>query len=78
MEIYTTIADWSGWPPIVAFLILMGGIGLWVYQKHIDILKEQIKLLERSLGIIFGYFIEIPFTINEFQNIPEVKQYLGL
>lgn len=49
MDIYSSIASWSGWPPIVALLLVIGAFGTFFFQKHIDILKEEIELLEREL-----------------------------
>lgn len=49
MDFYTAIASWSGWPPVVALLLVIGGFGAFFFQKHIDILKEKNELLEREL-----------------------------
>lgn len=49
MDLYSTIAAWSGWPPVVALLLVIGGFGAYFFQKHTDILKEKNNLLEREL-----------------------------
>jgi hypothetical protein len=56
MEIYTAIASWIGWPPLVILLIVIGSFGVYFYQRHIEILKEKVdfqkeknQLLESEL-----------------------------
>ena len=48
MDLYNTLADWAGWPPVVAFLLLIGAFGYWMLNKHIEILKEKITGLENE------------------------------
>jgi hypothetical protein len=50
MEIYNTIAGWSGWPPIVAILLLAGAFAYWVMRKQAHILKENNHLLREKLA----------------------------
>ena len=48
MDIYNSIASWTGWPPLLALLLLIGGIGAFLYQKHIDFLRDEIEALKRK------------------------------
>jgi hypothetical protein len=46
MELYTLIAAWSGWPPVVAILLLAIGAIIWTFERELkfkDILIEQEK-----------------------------------
>lgn len=49
MEIYDNIASWTGWPPIVSVLILLIGFGIWTFNNHISLLKQQIEFLNSRL-----------------------------
>jgi len=49
MDIYSLIASWSGWPPITALLLVIGGFGAFFFKKHTDILKEEKEYCERKL-----------------------------
>jgi uncharacterized coiled-coil protein SlyX len=49
MDIYNSISSWVGWPPVVALLVIIGGIGLFLYQKHIELLRDEIEVLKRRL-----------------------------
>lgn len=65
MELYNLIADWTGWPVIVAIIIIAGTYGYWILQNRIDGLKENneyllIKLDEskrQSPDILFSYLV---------------------
>ena len=46
---YQTIANWTGWPPIVAILTIVGGIGVWFFESRIRIQREKNELLENKL-----------------------------
>lgn len=59
MDLYTAIASWSGWPPIFALLLLIGGFGAFAFNKHIDILKEKNDNLERDLQECRNYAPDI-------------------
>lgn len=50
METYNTIASWTGWPPIVAFLIIIFGFGTWMFRQHNSILKQQIEFLNSKIN----------------------------
>lgn len=40
MDLYNTIAQWVGWPALVAVLILLGSSGLWLLRSRLDFQKE--------------------------------------
>ena len=51
MDLYNTIATWTGWPVIVSVLLLSIGYGYWAMENRIAILKDKIELLETELSI---------------------------
>jgi hypothetical protein len=46
MEELSLIATWTGWPVIVAIILLAGGYGLWILNNRIEHLKELNLLLQ--------------------------------
>ncbi len=40
MDAYNTIAGWTGWPAVVALMLLAGGYAYWVMQRRTEIMKE--------------------------------------
>lgn len=50
MEVYSTIADWSGWPVIVALLLLAGATMNWAWNHRVETLKEKNDWLETQLN----------------------------
>jgi len=49
MELYNVIANWVGWPTVVALLLLGGAFGYWILNKHIELLKEKNTGLEKEI-----------------------------
>lgn len=48
IEYYQQIANWTGWPPIVMILLLIGGLGAWIYQNRLKIQEDKYSLLENK------------------------------
>lgn len=46
MNLYAIIANWIGWPIVVAIILSLGGYFYYVSLKHIELLKEENKYLE--------------------------------
>ncbi|MBK7142000.1 MAG: hypothetical protein IPH75_07970 [bacterium] len=51
MDFYNVVAGWTGWPPIVAGMLVLAGFAYWMLQRHIDILNEQKASLQSQLTI---------------------------
>lgn len=49
MDLYNTIAGWTGWPAIVAILLLASGYAYWVMHSHSELLKEKNEWLQSQL-----------------------------
>lgn len=49
MALYEVIANWAGWPAVVAMLIIAGGFGYWVLKNRMDLLKEKNEWLREQL-----------------------------
>lgn len=49
MELYNVIAQWAGWPMVVALMILGGGYAYMILNKHISIITQERDFLERQL-----------------------------
>ncbi|MBV9927971.1 MAG: hypothetical protein JOZ96_23325 [Acidobacteria bacterium] len=45
---YKTIAEWSGWPVIVAVILAGGGYAFWLLSQRIERLKEVNTNLEKE------------------------------
>ncbi len=50
MEQWTLIAQWAGWPVVVAALLLFGGSQYFRLRNRIDSLKEDNERLAREVG----------------------------
>lgn len=50
MEVYIELAKWTGWPAIVALLLLLLGIGGWWLGQRIEFWKDMYKHLEHEYG----------------------------
>lgn len=48
MDLYITLANWVGWPVVVALMFLGGTFGYWMLNKYIEILKEKVDGLEKE------------------------------
>jgi len=59
MDLYNTIASWTGWPAIVAILLLAGGYAYWVINSRSEQLKEKNELLEAQLTTLKNYSPDI-------------------
>jgi DNA repair exonuclease SbcCD ATPase subunit len=55
MEIYQTIAEWTGWPPIVAILLAAIGFGYFGVRSRLELQKERIDWLEKQLEVANQY-----------------------
>jgi hypothetical protein len=51
MEIYNTIANWAGWPIVVAIGIVAILYGRWILTNRIESLQERVSSLEADLQI---------------------------
>lgn len=51
MEIYKIIADWTGWPIIVAIGIVAVMYGRWIMLNRIETLQSRIRTLEADMKI---------------------------
>ena len=49
MDILTAIASWTGWLGVAALLLLVGGIGVWIYVQRIDFYQEELQDLQEKL-----------------------------
>ena len=49
MDFYNTIASWTGWPAVVALMLLAGGYAYWVMQRRTEIIKEKNEWLKDQL-----------------------------
>jgi hypothetical protein len=49
MELYELLAQWTGWPPIVALLLLIGIFGVWFYQRLLQIERTKNELLNQQI-----------------------------
>jgi hypothetical protein len=49
VDLYTLIAGWAGWPVVVAFLLVVGGYGLWAFNNRLEGLKEKNEFLQLKL-----------------------------
>jgi hypothetical protein len=49
MDLYQIIAAWTGWPFVVAVLLLAGGYGYWVMQTSQQTLQKQNDWLKQQL-----------------------------
>ena len=43
MEIYTQVASWTGWPAVVAMLLLAIGFGAWIFTQRIEFWKDNFE-----------------------------------
>ena len=59
MDLYNTVASWTGWPAIVAILLLAGGYAYWVMQGRSELLKEKNEWLETQLKTLKVYAPDI-------------------
>jgi DNA repair exonuclease SbcCD ATPase subunit len=50
MDLYNTIAGWTGWPAIVAILIILGGYAYWVMHRHIELLKDENEWQSKNIA----------------------------
>ncbi len=55
MDIYNAISSWTGWPPLIALLLIIGGVGVFLYQRHIEFLRDQIEALKAKLQDSHNY-----------------------
>jgi len=55
MELYNILANWVGWPVVVAFLLVSGGYAYWAFKKHINFLKEKNDWLEKEVNNLKEY-----------------------
>lgn len=55
MEIYNSIANWTGWPTLVALLIIAGAYGYFILQKQIEYIKEENESLKYRIEELKGY-----------------------
>ena len=46
---YADLANWVGWPPVVGFLLIIGSIGIWLYESRLKLKNEKIEFLEGKL-----------------------------
>ena len=51
MELYESIANWAGWPALVAILVLAGSYAYFVIQSRLELLKEKTEWLEQQLEV---------------------------
>ncbi len=49
MDLYNIVAQWAGWPIVVATMLLGGGYAYTILNKHIDILTQEKDFLEKQL-----------------------------
>ncbi len=49
MELYDRVAEWAGWPPIVATLILLGSFAIWFLIQRLEHQKEINEGLKNEL-----------------------------
>lgn len=49
MDLYTVIATWTGWPAVVALMLLAGGFAYWMLNKRNELLKEKNEWLTTKL-----------------------------
>lgn len=52
MDPYTTLASWTGWPAIVAVLLLAGGYAYSVLHSRLELLKEKNEWLEKQATML--------------------------
>ncbi len=48
-DLYVAVAKWAGWPAISALLIVIMAVIIFVESRHVEVLKERIRQLERDL-----------------------------
>lgn len=48
MDIYSTLASWTGWPAVAAFMLLAGGLIYWALNNRIETYKETIEELKEN------------------------------
>ena len=42
MELLNEIASWVGWPAVSLILFAIGVVGMFIYEKHISVLKNHL------------------------------------
>ncbi|HRF50944.1 MAG TPA: hypothetical protein PLC98_25160 [Anaerolineales bacterium] len=59
MDLYTQLAQWTGWPPVVALLLIVGAAGAVLYTQRdnarlamISALQQQISLLQEKSRLL--------------------------
>jgi hypothetical protein len=55
MDLYSIIAGWTGWPVIVAVLILAGGYIYAVVNSRLELIKEKNEWLEAQISNLKEY-----------------------
>jgi len=85
MDLYNAISSWTGWPPLIAVLLVIGGIGVFLFQRHIEFLRDEIDSLKRKLQEYQDYRDHSPdveakklaerskFLIDRIENLSQTK-----
>jgi hypothetical protein len=50
LELYAELAKWTGWPAIVALILVAGGYAIWSLNNRLAYQKEINAQLEKELG----------------------------
>jgi hypothetical protein len=58
MDEIKVLAEWTGWPAVVAFMLLGGGLAYWLLKNRIEHLKETNASLESGLAGNSSYSYE--------------------
>jgi len=55
MDLYKEIAQWVGWPAVVAGIIIFGSIAFWMLKSRLEHQKEINAELQRKISVPFFY-----------------------
>ncbi len=60
MDLYNLVAQWTGWPIIVAILLLAGGYAIWFLNSRLEYQKEINQKMAKDLSELQKTSVSVP------------------